>query len=58
MTPLEAYAFIALAFVLGGFVGSGLTYQWAIKEIFALRSDVDDLMQDLIEEATTKENTP
>lgn len=55
MTPAEAYTFMALAFVLGGLVGSGLTYLCATKEIAALRSDVDDLMEALVEELNPKE---
>lgn len=57
MTQAEAYTFMALAFVLGGLVGTGLTYLCAAKEILALRSDVDDLMEALVEELNPKEKT-
>lgn len=46
MTATEAYAFMALTFVLGGLVGSAATWRLIAHEIRALRLDMADLWRD------------
>ena len=55
MSASEAYAFTALAFVLGGLVGSGLACGWALKKVRAIQSDIDDRIRADVYKSNPKE---